>query len=67
MFRLFHPLIRIHCGYEMAVEGWIVLVTDLQEEATVDDLMDKFGEYEEIKNLHGLVMRRYVNISLSYI
>jgi RNA-binding protein 8A len=41
-----------------SIEGWIVVVTNINEEASDDDLQDLFGEYGSVKNTSMNLDRR---------
>ena len=41
-----------------AIEGWIIFITNIHEEAQEEDLLDICAEYGAVKNFHMSIDRR---------
>lgn len=52
---------KFNCDYvipEKSVEGWVLILSGIHEEATEEDILNKFSEISQVKNVRANLDRR---------
>ena len=51
----------------IAIEGWILFIRNIHEEAQEDDILDLFSEYGDVKNIALNLDRQTGYVKVEYV